>query len=325
MNKDYLKLKLANGLVTGKCILTQITKQAQEVIFSRKSKKTDHPTLHFSHAPIAHTNCHKHLGMYLDEKLNFLQHIKEKTSKANRGIGVIRKLRHILPRHSLITIYKSFVRTHLDYCDIIYDQPNNESFCNKIERVQYNAALAITGAIRGTSQTKLYHELGLESLKFRRWMRRLCMFYKIKTLKLPEYLYNLISNDHRTYNTRNLYSVETYFCRTDAFKYSFFPYSISEWNKLDPDLCNAKSYSKFRKSLLKSGRPSPNHIYKIHDPLGLKLLTRLRLGLSHLNEHRFNHNFDSCINPLCSCSLEVESTKHFFYTAITTLTFVKLS
>ena len=80
---------------------------------------------------------------------------------------------------------------------------------------------------------------------------------------------------------------------------------------LDPDLRNAKSYSTFRKSLLKSGRPSPNHIYKIHDPLGLKLLTRLRLGLSHLNEHRFNHNFDSCINPSCSSSLEVESTKHF--------------
>ena len=106
--------------------------------------------------------------MYLDEKLNFLQHIKEKTSKANRGIGVIRKLRHILPRHSLITIYKSFVRPHLEYGDIIYDQFNNESFCNKVERVQCNAALAVTAAIRETSQTKLYNELGLESLKFRR-------------------------------------------------------------------------------------------------------------------------------------------------------------
>ena len=74
---------------------------------------------------------------------------------------MIQKLRHILPRHSLITIYKLFVRPHLDYCDIIYDQPNSESFCNKIERVQYNAALAITGAITGTSQTKLYNELGL--------------------------------------------------------------------------------------------------------------------------------------------------------------------
>ena len=137
------------------------------------------------------------------------------------------------------------------------------------------------------------------------------MFYKIKTLKLPEYLYNLISNDHRTY-TRNLSSVETYFAEQVHLNIYFFLYSISEWNKLDPDLRNAKSYSTFRKSLLKSGRPSPNHIYKIHDPLGLKLLTRLRLSLSHLNEHRFNHNFDSCINPLCSCSLEVESTKHFF-------------
>ena len=74
---------------------------------------------------------------------------------------------------------KLFIRPHFDYCDVIYDQPNNESFCSKIEQIQYNAALAITGAIRGTSQTKLYSELGLESLKFRRF-RRLCTFFKIK-------------------------------------------------------------------------------------------------------------------------------------------------
>ena len=143
-------------------------------------------------------------------------------------------------------------------------------------------------------------------------MRMLCMFYKIKTLKLPDYLYNLVSNDHQTYNTRNLYSVEIFFCRADAFKYSFFPYSISEWNRLDPDLPSAKSYSTSRKLLLKIDRPNPNHIYKTHDPLGLKLLTRLILGLSHLNEHRFNYNFDCCINSLCSCSLKLESTKHLF-------------
>ena len=92
----------------------------------------------------------------------------------------------------------------------------------------------------------------------------------------------------------------------------FFSYSISEWSELDPELRNAKSYSTFRKSLLKFGRPSSNHVYKTRDPFGLKLLTRLRLGLSHLDEHRFNHNFDSCINPLCSCSLKVESPKQVF-------------
>ena len=126
-------------------------------------------------------------------------------------------------------------------------------------------------------------------------------------------MYYLIPNDCQIYDIRNSDFTETYFCRTDAFKYSFFPYSISEWNKLYPDLHNTKSYSTFRKSLLKSGQPSPNHVYKIHDPLGLKLLTRLRLGLSHLiKEQRFNYNFDSFVSPLCSCSLEVESTKHFF-------------
>ena len=83
--------------------------------------------------------------MYLDKALNFNLHIKEKMSKAMKGIGVIQKLNH--NNNSLITIYKSFVRPHLDYVDIIYDQPNNESFTQKFERIQYKAALAITGAI----------------------------------------------------------------------------------------------------------------------------------------------------------------------------------
>ena len=59
-------------------------------------------------------------------------------------------------------------------------------------------------------------------------------------------------------------------------------------------------------------RPSPNPMHGFHNPLGLRLLTRLRLGLSHLNEHKFNHNFKNCVNPLCTCSLEIESTSHFF-------------
>ena len=110
----------------------------------------------------------KHLGIHLDEKLNFIHHIKEKISKANIGIGVIKKLNNTLPRKTLLTIYKSFVRPHLDYGDIIYDQPNNENFCNKLETVQYNATLAITVSIQGTSKVKLYTKLGLESLKSRR-------------------------------------------------------------------------------------------------------------------------------------------------------------
>ena len=108
---------------------------------------------------VARTVCQKHLGLYLDEKLGFYDHINAKISKANAGIGIIKALSNTLPRKSLLTIYKSFIRPHLDYCDVFHDQPNNELFCTKIEPMQYNAALAITGAIRRTSQTKLYNEL----------------------------------------------------------------------------------------------------------------------------------------------------------------------
>ena len=169
-----------------------LNKQAQEVIFSRKMTKSSHPQVFFNNISVSRVSFQKHLGIYLDEKLNFNHHIKEKMTKAMKGIGVIKRLSKMLPRHSLLTIYKSFVRPHLDYGDILYDQPNNKSFCQKIETVQYNAALAITGAIKGTSQIKLYNELGLESLEFRRWFRKLCLFYKIKKTGLPEYLFNMI-------------------------------------------------------------------------------------------------------------------------------------
>ena len=121
----------------------------------------------------------------------------------------------------------------------------------------------------------------------------------------------MIPSKCSSYNTCNSDHIETY-CRTGIFKYSFFPYAIVEWNRLDHTLCNSKSYNIFKNSLLKIGRPMPRPTFNICNPLRLKLLAHLRLGLSHQNEHRFNHNFEDCINPQCSFSLEVESSAHFF-------------
>ena len=92
----------------------------------------------------------------------------------------MRKLQPIIPRAALLTIYKSFLRPHLDYGDVIYDRAFNESFQNKLESVQYNAALAIMGATRSSSREKLYQELGLEPPKSWRWYRKLYLFFKPK-------------------------------------------------------------------------------------------------------------------------------------------------
>ena len=148
----------------------------------------------------------------------------------------------MLPRHSPLTMYKSFVRSHLDYGDILYDQPNNKSVGQKIETVQYNAALAIIGAIKGTSQIKLYNKLGLEFPEFRRWFRKLYLFYKIKKTGLPEYLFNMIPQSNHQCNNRSIDDVTTFYCKTDVFKYSFFPHTVLEWNKLDMQIKKSQSF-----------------------------------------------------------------------------------
>ena len=146
-----------------------LSKQAKEIIFSKKQSNIQLPVLTFN-SILSPTSSYKHLGMILDSKLNFRNHLSGKINKANKGIGTIRRLYNFLPRASLINIYKlDLIRPHLDYGDIIYDNSSNVTFSQMIESVQYNAALAITGAIRGSSRDKLYHELGLESLHDRRW------------------------------------------------------------------------------------------------------------------------------------------------------------
>ena len=157
----------------------------------------------------------------LDKKLNFKQHTDSAILKINTCISVIKKLRYLLPRKSLLIIYKGFFRTLIDYGDIIYYQPQNESFCDKLESVQNKASLAITGAIQGTSRDKRHQELGLQSYKSRRWYKRLSCMFKIKKKEAPNYLISLITKCEQIIRTRNNH-IPSYHCRTDCLKYSFF-------------------------------------------------------------------------------------------------------
>ena len=135
---------------------TDPSKQVQEVIFSRKYTKEDHSPIYFYDTPVTQATIQKHIGMYLDEKLNYNTHIIEKISKIYKGIGLARNLSNKLPRKALATIYKAFIRPHLDYGDIVYDSPDNEKLINKTEKGQNDAGQGITGAIRGTSREKPY-------------------------------------------------------------------------------------------------------------------------------------------------------------------------
>ena len=152
------------------------TEQVQEIIFNRRKTVSIHPLVYFNKNPVNSTATHKHLGM-IDSKLSYENHLQSVFSRVNKTIGLLRKFQPTRPRKSVVTIYKSFIRPHLGYGDVIYDRGYNESFHQNLESLQYSPAIAITGAIRGTSSEKLFQELGLETLTSRRWLRKLCIFH----------------------------------------------------------------------------------------------------------------------------------------------------
>ena len=125
-------------------------------------------------------------------------------------------LEAIMRMAALLTIYNSFLRPHLDYGYVIYDRTfNDRTFQNK--SVQCNAALAITGAIRGSSREKHYQELGLKSLEIQPWYQNFCLFFKVKTSH-SSYLLDIIPQYHQNPKTKtticfivNMKSSESFF------------------------------------------------------------------------------------------------------------------
>ena len=207
--------------------------------------------------------------------------------KVNKTIELLCKLQNVLPRSALLTIYKSFITPHLDYGDIVYVQAYNSSFHQKIELLQYNACLAITGATKRTSREKLYDKLGLESLQLRRWFRKLSCFYKLFNSEHPHYLFNIIPSRNSSM-LLEIYIIFLFLKTRHTFLKKLFLSTIIEWNKLDHNIRNSSSFNNFR-NILKFIRPSTNSLFNYHNPKGIKFIARLWLGLSH--ERKFKHSF----------------------------------
>ena len=182
-------------------------------------------------------------------------------------------------------------------------------FHQRLESIQDNAALAIAEASRGISKEKFFQERYFESLRSRRWFRKLSHFYKIIN-QSPVYLNHLIPNPLPSYSTRNsknslslklikvlktLFSIHHHHrIEQIRFEYSFFSF-----------------LQIFQKIILEFIGPLPNRICNVPNSLGLTYLTRLSVGLSRLCEHKFRHNFRDSPKPICNWGSAFESTKHY--------------
>ena len=240
--------------------------------------------------------------------------------KSKKNVGILKHLSKLLPVKTLDQMCKALVRSHLDYCDIIYhipshqNQPPLNSLMEKVERIQYQSALAISGAWQGSSRTKLYVELGWESLPDRRMGRRILQIHKIFTNKTPSYLNDKLPPNCRTLfsgNTRNTF--REIICKSNRYMNSFSPDAISSWNIFIKHFDGVPSFDILKKHINTFFRPKTNIIFGIHDPVGLHYLFQLRVSLSPLRSHKFRYNFTDTPSEICHCNHGIEDTTHFLF------------
>jgi hypothetical protein len=289
------------------------------MLFSLKKQAPKYPTLLLDGIEVSLVTEHTHLGITLNSKLTWHSHIHRITTKANKVVNMLKRIRHLVPRSSAECAYRTLVLPIIEYGNVIYDNLTND-LSSKLEQVQKAAGLMCTGAYRKTSYEKLLVELGWETLKIRQKYQRLILMYKVQHDLTPQYLLDIMPSSHRqssSYTLRNSSNISLPHCRTERYKMSFVPHTISDWNALSTCTRNLPSLYTFKKQLrtvLFANKA--NKLFQFGPQKVNKHHTWLRLGLSPLKDHLHNHHIVE--NNLCTfCSQEPETTSHFFCTCPT--------
>ena len=286
--------------------------KTESLLFSRRVNLQDHPTLFFNDVPIQEVVSHKHLGVYLSQRCDWQKHIDFIKEKARSRINLLRMLKFTINRKSLETIYFAYIRSLLEYADVLWDNCTQQQ-CNESEKIQLEAGRIVTGATKLVEIDKLYKELGWLKLSERRDLHKLFLFFKMNHGLSPLYLSNLLPlhvGELSSYRLRNAENYVGIHANTRAYAESFLPSTLQAWNNLPEAVRSADTLGAF-KHLLTLDTPKVPAYYDCGDRLDQISHTRLRTECSSLNQHLFRRNLVP--NPYCLCG-EIEDNKHFLLT-----------
>ena len=271
------------------------------------NKKAFHPDVYFCDTVLENVHKHKHLGVTVNKKLDWSDHVNDILANASKMLDVTRKLKYRLDRTTLDIIYQSFIHPKLEYACQIWDDCYDRD-ANKLENFQLAAARVVTGAKKGTSHQKLYDEVSWPTLHERRKNVKLLHMHRIVNRKAPDYLCELIPTaPKRNMRTRSE-DIRNIFCRTTKFSRSFIPDCISLWNNLDVDVRKIEDIDKFKKTIVKKMERSELFCYgeRIYNVVH----AQMRLHCSDLKaDLKALHVID---DAMCICNTGVEDCEHYF-------------
>ena len=275
------------------------------------NKIMPHPPIHFAGSQIVNVTKHKHLGLTLSSNLSWTEHINLILKDSSKMLEIIRKLKYDLDRKTLETIYFSFIRPKLEYACQIWDNCAAKDK-ERLEDFQRNVARVVTGAKKGTSHNLLNEEISWPTLTDRRRNFKIQLLHNVVNGKSPSYLSNLLPpkvGHNMQYRLRNHGNFESFNCRTEKFKQSFFPDTVKLWNDLSDEQKSIQGKSEFIQKL-----PNINNVSNVLYHYGERkcniIHAQLRMQCSDLKAHLLAlHVID---DPICACRIGIEDTSHFF-------------
>ena len=255
-----------------------------------------------------------HLGVTLQHNLKWDKHIDNLCVKANKRLDIINSVSLTLSRHTLDILYKTYVRSILEYSDILFCNSTQDNL-DKLNKVQKRAGKIVSGAIRGISSDVLFSELSWETLESRRDKRMLTLYSDITHDRAPSYLNTHIPQtvQERTqgrYNLRNNNNLSQPTFRTETYRNSYFPTMATIWNNTDTTI-KAIQTKPALKTALNQNKLKPNPYFYLGRRRLNIILARIRMNCSELNSHLFAMHVIP--NPHCQCGHDqLESTVHYF-------------
>lgn len=307
LNSDMSKIKEW----ASKWLVTFNPSKTESLVFSRKHYKPVHPPIIFDNQIINEVNSHKHLGLTFSTDCTWHNHLIQLKTKAWYRINIMRKLKYVLDRQSLQTIYFTFIRPLLEYADVVWDNCTQYE-ANELEKIQIEAARIVTGTTKLVSHSLLYSETGWEALSSRRNKHKLTLFYKMSANLSPAYLSSLLPSTtgaNVQYNLRNAANIQTVHANSQLYFNSFLPSTIRCWNELPLETRSASSVASFKQTLNSNLIIPPSYFY-IGNRADQIQHARLRTKCSSLKQHLFLKNIID--SPLCICG-KIEDTEHFLF------------
>ena len=284
------------------------------IIIKRRANDQNHPDLFLNGNVLENVTEHKHLGLTIASNFSWLEHIRNISNKASKCVVLLKRIKNLVPRTCLETLYKTMIRPIMEYGDVIFDcSPNYQ--LSLLDNVQREAALTCTSGYLRTSTDHLLNELGWEPLSVRRKNHRLCIMYKIQNNLTPEYLRNICPLQRRDvvqYPLRNQGDIARVNARTALYFNSFFPCTIRDWNSLSIDTRQKPSLESFKKGLLKLSNVVKHKHFSYSIGRASVHHCRMRMGLSAIAKQRNDYNLTEnlhCIN----CGYHREDLEHFFF------------